>query len=438
MKTKKIPIESMLVPSYVTGCIKNLEWIEKDEKSITFYDDDFLMIFYGVRGSTAFSGPDHIRYGSNTTAYQIWSPKLPLNVLYLGDGGSGMLEIDDAIIGKLFSKGINPFTQANKDVAPVVENVINTYTHYHYDHLHMGTPLAGLFHANSIKKTIIGGDNPKRQFSTAFKRPAFPRDFGEIQGSYSFYDLQDPRSSVIVFTPNGEFRVLTSSDFANYIQGTNPQIRHNKVSYNLEDCVVVRCNTADHPDPCIAFRYEYYDSKGENQMAVTFLTDHEIRETDYMNKYFLDSVNNANLLYIDGQYTNDNYIPGFGHGRIEIIGKTAASLSIDNILIGHHDPKRRDDEIDAMVEKARENYRQAVGAGDGEVRQSRIVGATDRMLVFIPGKQRGRKGIVFGRMSLNKKDEVDDEIGFHPIYDSIYNQFDLTSTYKIDDYTIEG
>ncbi len=120
MKTHTVPINSILLPPYVIGCLKNLDWVQSDESTITFYNDDFIMLLYGVRGSTAFSGPHHIRYGSNTTAYQIWSPKLPHDILYLGDGGSGILEIDKAIVNKLFENGINPFTAGQKEVSRVI------------------------------------------------------------------------------------------------------------------------------------------------------------------------------------------------------------------------------------------------------------------------------------------------------------------------------
>jgi phosphoribosyl 1,2-cyclic phosphodiesterase len=407
MKTYKINTSEILMPSYIAECLKKIEWMDHDEESISFYQDDFIMVIYGARGSTAFSGPHHIRYGSNTTSYQIWSPKLPTNMLYLGDGGSGILEIDKAVIDQCFKSGVNPFTANQKEVSKIISGVINTYTHYHYDHLHMGAPLSALFNANSIPKHIIGGDNPKKQFTKTFKRPAFPRDFGEVQASFIFHEITDPRSSVLIFTPNGEYRIMSTSDFNSFLQDGKPQIKHNRVFYNLDDCLVVRCYSADHPDPCISYRYENYNQDGELVMAVAFMTDHEIRETDDRNTYFMNHINNTDAVYFDGQYTNENFIPGFGHGRVEIIGKTAAKMNLKNILIGHHDPKRKDDEIDEMC--------------------------------FIPSKQRQRKGVVFGRMNFEKgTHEIEDDIGSQSSVVSLYKSFDLTQTYQVEDYTTDG
>lgn len=431
MKIYQIPINKLLLPDYIIECLKKLKWLESNEKSIKFFQDDFILVLYGVRGSTAFSGPHHIRYGSNTTAYQIWSPKFPQDVLYLGDGGSGILEIDKYIMKKLFSNGINPFTSSQQEVARVISKINNLYTHYHYDHLHMGAPLAAIFNSNTISKTIIGGDNPKLQFTKTFKRPAFPRDFGEIQASYSFQEIHDPRASIIIFTPNGQFRVMSTSDFNNFISSGKPQIKHNKIFYNIEECMIVRCYVTDHPDPCISYRYENYDSSGEITMAVTFMTDHEIRETDDRNSYFLKHVNNSNVVYFDGQYTNDNFIPGFGHGRVEVIGKTAVKLHLENIIIGHHDPQRKDDEIDQMVECAKDCYEKE----NEDDKHIRFVGAADRMMVFVPGKERKRDGVVFGRMNLDKGQEYIDDIGPQSFVVSKYHGFDLTQTYMLDDLT---
>ncbi len=439
MRTLRIPINKILMPEYVIECIAKLEWMQGDKESMSFYHDDFIMILYGVRGSTAFCGPRHIRYGSNTTAYQIWSPKLPPHILYLGDGGSGILEIDKVILNKLAKNGINPFTSNHRDVSQIISQIINTYTHYHYDHLHMGAPLSRIFNANSIPKKIIGGDNPRSQFAKTFKRPTFPRDFGEIQAAFSFHNIAEPRSSVIILTPEGGYCVMSTSDFNGLFGKEKPQLNRNKIFYHLDECIVVKCHTADHPDPCISYRYENYDSDGNCVTAVTFLTDHEIRETDHRNHYFLDHVKNSDAVYFDGQYTNDDFLSGFGHGRVEVIGEIAAKLSLRNIVIGHHDPKRTDEEIDAMVGLAQESYERLSQEArtDEESMKHRIVGASDRIMFFIPSKERGRKGIVFGRMDFHRGIEHVDDIGPQSSVVYQYKSYDLTQAYRLDDFTTE-
>jgi hypothetical protein len=439
MRTVNIPINRILMPEYVIECLAKLDWMQGDLETMRFHHDDFIIILYGVRGSTAFCGPRHIRYGSNTTAYQIWSPKLPLDILYLGDGGSGILEIDKVIINKLAMNGINPFISNYREVSSIISQIINTYTHYHYDHLHMGAPLTGIFNANSIPKQIIGGNNPRSQFAKTFKRPMFPRDFGEIQGAFSFHHIHDPRSSVIIFTPEGEYRVTSTSDFDSLLMARRQHIRQNKLFSDLDDCIVVKCHSTDHPDPCVSYRYENYDSAGKCVTAVTFLTDHEIRQTDYRNTYFLNHVKNSDAVYFDGQYTNDDFLPGFGHGRVEIIGEIAARLGLRNIVIGHHDPKRTDEEIDAMVALAQEKYEplSEEARNSREPTKARIIGASDRIMFFVPSRERQRKGIVFGRMEFHKGIEHVDDIGPQSSVVYQYKSYDLTQAYQLEDFTTE-
>lgn len=433
MKLIRKNTNKLLLPDYIIKCLSEIDWVNVNEGSdgenvIEFYDNDLLMITYGTRGSTPFSGPECLRYGGNTTSYQIYSPKLPSNYLYIGDGGSGILEIDKAIIKKCFSQGINPFVDSKEKVANVVTEVVNTYTHYHYDHLHTGAPLAGLFHSLVVRKMIIGGWGPRRMFQNVFKRPIFPRDFSEMNASYAFYQIKDPRSSVIIFLPDGDFKEMGCSEFKNLLKQNVPQIKHNKVSHDLANCVVVKCFPTCHPDPCISYRYETYNHDNQIVSSITFMTDHDIRDTDYRETYFRDQVAGCDALYIDGQYENKNYIPGFGHGRVELIGEMAQKLKVPNVAIGHHDPTREDNQIDAMIELAKA----ANESSDSDFR-SNILGASDRMLIFVPAKERGRKGIVIGKMDLKIGRKV--EANLTSELEGTYAYTDLTSGYSVHDHT---
>ncbi|MBN8218189.1 MAG: hypothetical protein J0L75_16220 [Spirochaetes bacterium] len=196
---------------------------------------------------------------------------------------------------------------------------------------------------------------------------------------------------------------------------------------------MVRLYNADHPDPCISYRYENYDHSGRLVNAFVMVTDHEIRETDDRNAYFTRHVKDADVVYFDAQYNEKNFVPGFGHGRVEIVGAMAATLGLKNVLLGHHDPKRTDDQIDAMVEEAHAAYQARLADRGGDCR---IVGASDRMMIFIPGASRGRRGVVFGRMNIDRGDAtLTDDIGDQSTVVSRYQSFDLTQVYRLEDHT---
>lgn len=427
MRILRKKAKNVLLPSYIIDCLKEIDWInyEKDDENpnediIEFHPDDLILITYGTRGSTPFSGPECLRYGGNTTSYQVYSPKLLDNHLYLGDGGSGILEIDKTVIKKCFAVGINPFTDPKEKVSEIISDIVNTYTHYHYDHLHTGAPLAGLFHTDAVRKLIIGGWGPRKMFQNVFKRPLFPRDFSEIDASYSFYEIKEARSSVIIFLPNGDFREMGISEFKNLLKQNLPQIKHKKVSHDLQDCVVVKCFPTDHPDPCISYRYENYNDRNEIMTCITFMTDHDIRDTDYRENYFRNQVQGCDAIYIDGQYEQKNYVPGFGHGRVELVGEAAKHLHLPYVFIGHHDPTREDSQIDAMINLAKESSK-------GGETESTILGASDRMMIFCPGKTRNRKGIVLGKMDLVLGDKLEAGSGLCSEVKGSYGYHDLTS-----------
>ena len=431
MELIQLKDEDVYLPDYVVQSLKELSWMECEGGKITFHPDDLILIHYGTRGSTSFTGPSLVRYGSNTTCYQIFSPKLPADVVYLGDGGSGMMEASKIIFEKLKKKGINPFTAKKEDLTAYYSHALISFTHYHYDHLHLGFPLTGLAHANSLDKVIIGSDNPKLQIRQAFRRPVFPRDFGEIASAYSFYDIKEPRSTLMVYLPNGDYKVMDLSAFDTVQKQANPKIRHKGLFYELHECLVVRTCPLSHPDPCNSYRYENYDKNGDLKTAITFMTDHETQETHSNDMYYVKQMKGSDYLYIDGQYDEETYVPGYGHGRVEVAAKIMAEVDLPFVGIGHHDPNRTDYEIDEMIQKAKSVYKDRTPKGTGK-----IIGASDRMMVFVPAKSRNRRGVVFGRMDVSISEMIADDIGAQIQLKGNYKNADLTSTYNTIDETV--
>ncbi len=396
MEKVRLEKKNIFLPDYIIDTLSNIKYIEHDKESITFYPNDIVVVFYGTRGSTSYSGREYMKYGSNTTSYQIFSPKLPVNQLYIGDGGSGVLEVSQMVINKCFAGGINPFADTKPKVAGMLKRVVNLYSHYHYDHLHMGSTLAGIFHANPVEKLIVGHDNPKLHFKNTFKHPIFPRDFSEIESAYKFFPIEDIRSTVLILLPNGDVKYIGVSMFDELITQEEPVIEDKKDSYKLDECLVVRCYPARHPDECVSYRYENYDKNGTLNTSFVFLTDHEIMDIDAKEQYFVKQVVDSDCLYIDGQYVEKDYKAGFGHGRVEVILDVAKALKVKNLLIGHHDPGRKDAELDKIIREANAKFKKKFK--EEEAKDYTLIGAMDKMMLFIPDKQREHKDIIVSWM----------------------------------------
>src|SRR5204863_1467213 len=94
-------------------------------------DDDFLVRFWGVRGSIAVSGPEFARYGGNTICIEMRCGKHTL----LFDAGSGLRPA-----GRAFQ-------------AADVTDFNLLFTHCHYDHIIGLRAFAPIFDL-SVKLTV--------------------------------------------------------------------------------------------------------------------------------------------------------------------------------------------------------------------------------------------------------------------------------------------
>jgi ribonuclease BN (tRNA processing enzyme) len=111
-----------------------------------------------------------------------------------------------------------------------------------------------------------------------------------------------------------------------------------------------------HPGPTLGFRVN------GNESAFTYIPDHEpalgrhgiIKDTKWTSGF--DIALDADLIYHDGQYTDQEYLKkrGWGHSGIGDVLEFAAITGVKHLLIGHHDPSRTDSkltEIEAALRK---------------------------------------------------------------------------------------
>jgi ribonuclease BN (tRNA processing enzyme) len=102
-----------------------------------------------------------------------------------------------------------------------------------------------------------------------------------------------------------------------------------------------------HPGPTLGFRV-----KG-NESVFTYIPDHEPalgrkginKDTKWTSGF--DIALHADLIYHDGQYTDEEYPlrRGWGHSSIGDALQFAAIAGVKHLLIGHHDPVRTDSQL---------------------------------------------------------------------------------------------
>jgi phosphoribosyl 1,2-cyclic phosphodiesterase len=107
-----------------------------------------------------------------------------------------------------------------------------------------------------------------------------------------------------------------------------------------------------HPQGCFAYRLE---TAGK---SVVIVTDHENGNDKKLDDALLRLCSKADFLVHDAQYTPEEMEKrrGWGHSSWREGAEFAGRAGVGELILTHHDFKRRDDEIDKIVETARAHF----------------------------------------------------------------------------------
>jgi len=100
-----------------------------------------------------------------------------------------------------------------------------------------------------------------------------------------------------------------------------------------------------------------------NKSVFTYIPDHEpalgrhgiAKDTKWTSGF--DIALDADLIYHDGQYTDQEYLNrrGWGHSGFGDVLQFAAIARVKHLLIGHHDPVRTDSQLKEMQSALKKN-----------------------------------------------------------------------------------
>jgi ribonuclease BN (tRNA processing enzyme) len=116
-----------------------------------------------------------------------------------------------------------------------------------------------------------------------------------------------------------------------------------------------------HPIPTFGYRID------EGSARFVFATDNEIAMfANNENGTLRDMASwcqDADLLVHDAQYSTEEYQThaGFGHSTYEEALALAEQAGVQQLAFFHHDPTHSDSDIDALIEEAMGDHRQAGG-----------------------------------------------------------------------------
>ena len=271
-------------------------------------DDDFLVRFWGTRGSIPVSGPDHQEFGGNTSCVELMCGSNRL----LFDAGSGLRQAGEALLREGLT-GCDLF-----------------FTHCHYDHI-IGLPFFRPLYLAGISVTVWSGHLAGRMTTEAIveeflKPPWLPSEVDRCRAHLDYRDF--------------------------------------KAGDVLSPCADVKIATAplNHSGGCIGYRVEW----SGRIVAIVFDFEHR---GEVLDTHALRLMQDADLAIYDSTYTEEEMprYSGFGHSTAQQGIRLAKAAGTRRLALFHHSPSRTDRQLQAIESAAQAEMPGAFAARDGQV-----------------------------------------------------------------------
>lgn len=251
---------------------------------------------WGCRGSLPTPGQHTVKYGGNTTCFQV-------------DGDDGSLIIIDAGSGIRALGNHLAQIEGRRKITLLI-------THAHWDHL-MGFPFFVPAYLKRFSIKVMGRNGAnyrlKEVLSHQFKAPYFPVKFRTLKASMSF----DPAS-------HASFKVGS---------------------------IYVETIALNHPGGGTGYKFI------ENGKSFVFLTDNELcfqHREGLKREDYVRFAEGSDLLLHDAQYTVREYNRlnrSWGHSTFDDAYELGVDAGIRKLGFCHHDQERGDQELDAIEKK---------------------------------------------------------------------------------------
>ncbi|MGC4087994.1 MAG: MBL fold metallo-hydrolase [Polyangiaceae bacterium] len=265
--------------------------------------NQFLVRFWGVRGSIAVPGPTTAGVGGNTSCVEV---RCGDRLLVL-DAGTGLRALGD----ELMARG-----ERRTELL---------LSHLHWDHI-QGLPFFVPLYVPGTELTILGPAWGEGGLEGALKRqmaaPGFPVEFADVGASVGSIELRH-----------------------------RSRVQHGDVT--------ITCAKLNHPGGVLGYRIDYAGR------SLVYATDTEHFEC--IDPALRELSRGADLLIYDAQYTPEEYPSklGWGHSTFEAACELARQAQVGHLALFHHDPRRDDAAVAVIEERARECFGKSVAAREG-------------------------------------------------------------------------
>ncbi|HEY9618643.1 MAG TPA: MBL fold metallo-hydrolase [Microcoleaceae cyanobacterium] len=272
--------------------------------------NQFVVNFWGVRGSIASPGPGTVRYGGNTPCVEMVVGGERL----IFDGGTGIRVLGQSLLAHTHVEGHLFFT------------------HSHWDHI-QGFPFFTPAFIKGNRFHIYGavapnGSTIEQRLHDQMLHPNFPVPLQIMGADLHFYDLEIGQS------------------------------------IQLGPGIEVENAPLNHPGQAVGYRVSWQG------YAAAYVTDTE-HYPDRMDENVLRLARNADILIYDATYSDEEYHSkssskvGWGHSTWQEAVKIAKTAGVKKLYIFHHDPLHTDDYLDHIGEKVAAAFPNGVMAQEG-------------------------------------------------------------------------
>ena len=190
-------------------------------------------------------------------------------------------------------------------------------SHLHYDHV-LGLPFFSPMRHPDAVVDVYGpsqdGELLGEALDSMVRPPFFPVRMDQFEGTFRFHDLQG----------TDEFAV---------------------------GAVKVKVRPVPHIGHTLGFRLE------ADGHVLAYLSDHQAPlDLCSVEPEVLELCDGADLLLHDGQYTEPEFagVPHWGHSTANYAVHVARESGVKRLMLFHHDPSHTDEDIDRMLDEARQ------------------------------------------------------------------------------------
>ncbi|NJP05650.1 MAG: MBL fold metallo-hydrolase [Chloroflexaceae bacterium] len=293
---------------------------------------NFIVRFWGARGSFPVPGPHTVQYGGNTTCVELEIGGYPLII----DAGTGIINLGHELIRRSKEQG-----------APVTATIL--FTHIHHDHT-QGFPFFAPAYIGTSTLHLLGPRTFEQGLEDALQHvvisPNFAVSLREMPSLKMLHNLEDSQTLLIDYE-RGHLRILHA--LHDHIEQTPDTIRvHIHRSYA-------------HPRHGVyCYRVEW---RGK---SVVFASDTEgYVGTDRRLAHF---ARQTNLLIHDAQYSYEDYVTmrqGWGHSTPQMACDVAKMCNAQQLVLFHHDPMYDDEKVAALEREGQQLFANTLAAYEG-------------------------------------------------------------------------